>query len=131
MVIIHRSSAVYFDMWKFMREISNAYSRVNSKKKRVSRFQRRQRQRGRMRCDGSTYVILGSAGLHRRKGLYLRANKMLLLQLRQHSRLRDSGVRGEIIHVTKIHNPVERKERERERERKRKGRVWVMNFVRE
>lgn len=37
MVIIHRFSAVYFDMWKFMREISNAYSRVNSKKKRVSR----------------------------------------------------------------------------------------------
>jgi len=85
--------------------------------KLVSPFQWRQRQRGWMRRDGCTYVSLGSARLYPRERLYLRANKMLLLQLRQHSSLRDSGVRGEIILVTKIH---ERKKRKRERGEKKK-----------
>lgn len=93
------------------------YSRLNSKKL-VSPFQWRQRQRGWMRRDGCAYVSLGSARLHPREGLYLRANKMLLLQLRQHSSLRDSGVRGEIILVTKIH---EGKKRKIDREKKKKG----------
>lgn len=70
-----------------------------------------------MRRDGSTYVSLGGAGLHSREGLYLRANKMLLLQLRQHSSLRDSGVRGEIILVTKIHESKGRREKEKEKEK--------------
>lgn len=81
----------------------------------MSRFQRRQRQRGRVCRDGSTYVSLGGTGLHSREGLYLRANKMLLLQLRQHSSLRDSGVRGEIIFVTKIHESKGRREKEKEK----------------
>lgn len=44
---------------------------------------------------------------------------MLLLQLRKHSSLCDSGVRGEIILVTKkIHETAEKKgERNKERER--------------
>lgn len=48
---------------------------------------------------------------------------MLLLQLRKHSSLCDSGVRGEIILVTKKYTKPPRKrekeiKRERERERK-------------
>lgn len=48
---------------------------------------------------------------------------MLLLQLRQHSSLCDSGVRGEIILVTENtqnRRENELKQRERKRERKRK-----------
>lgn len=78
-----------------------------------------------MRRDDGTYVSLGGAGLHSREGLYLRANKMLLLQLRQHSSLRDSGVRGEIILVTK-NTRARRKEGERTRGKRGPGAEEVL-----
>lgn len=50
---------------------------------------------------------------------------MLLLQLRQHSSFRDTGVRGEIIFVTKIHTSPSTREREREIKINVEGDRWV------